>query len=691
LAFVVFGVGLDDTFIIMGEFSRTDPRKDPVERICQTMEVVGLSIFVTTLTTMLAFGLGTLSDVPAVRWLCLYALPTILIDFLYQITYFVALVVLDERRIRANRRDCCFCISVTKRIALDYAEPNGQNDGGNENQRQQVSRFLESFDVDVPPKTYAQRFMTYYAKLLLLPRVKAVVILSFTIFLGLAVYSATKMEQEFKAEEIVPQDSYVKGFLHGVNEYSAQVIQVGVYFRDVDQSSNNAQMKMYNYVEDLVDEFSDMTEEPSFCWIRDFQQLENQNEASANILENFTFAQKLDVALSIPAIKEVYGSDIVRNSTGDITASRCWLFFKNLDMQSVQAQTDMLLKQRAISRSQPVYTDETRTRLPFFSFSIWYIIWVRCDVWKSGDFAHCSCVSYSHVGFQIQIQQEFYTVAISELILTTIAGIVAVSVVGFFFIPHWTGVLFITPLITTLYIDLLGALQFAGISVNVVTYVCLVISVGLLVDFIMHILIKYYESHGRTREEKVIDILENMGPSILMGGLSTLLGVVPLAFSTNEVNRIVFISFIAMVTFGLGHGLIFLPVVLSLVGPTNFKPRFHHHRRDNHKKLPKDVPENVEVLPQEENSVDISSNYGNCECLRKQTSGTDAEEAKEEEPAATDGNEDCMMTHPTPILLATAQGRIGLALRQDHQKTKQRGKLERQGKHTGMRIEETNC
>lgn len=52
--------------------------------------------------------------------------------------------------------------------------------------------------------------------------------------------------------------------------------------------------------------------------------------------------------------------------------------------------------------------------------------------------------------------QEFYTVAINELILTTISGIVAVSIVAFLFIPHWTAVLFVSPLITTLYIDLLG-------------------------------------------------------------------------------------------------------------------------------------------------------------------------------------------------------------------------------------------
>lgn len=58
-----------------------------------------------------------------------------------------------------------------------------------------------------------------------------------------------------------------------------------------------------------------------------------------------------------------------------------------------------------------------------------------------------------------------------------------------------------------------------------------------------------------------------MGAAVLSGGLSTLLGVLPLALSTSEVMRTVFVSFLAMVTLGCGHGLMFLPVLLSVVGP----------------------------------------------------------------------------------------------------------------------------
>lgn len=73
-------------FIIHGEYVRTDESKDPVERVRDTLEEVGLSISLTTLTTALAFGLGMLSSIPQLIWCAMYAFPTVIIDFIYQIT-----------------------------------------------------------------------------------------------------------------------------------------------------------------------------------------------------------------------------------------------------------------------------------------------------------------------------------------------------------------------------------------------------------------------------------------------------------------------------------------------------------------------------------------------------------------------------------------------------------------------------
>lgn len=84
LPFIMFGIGLDDAFIITGEYARTDRSKDPVERMDDTIKNVGLSVSLTTITSILAFGLGAISTIPAVYNLCYYAFPTVAINFLYQ-------------------------------------------------------------------------------------------------------------------------------------------------------------------------------------------------------------------------------------------------------------------------------------------------------------------------------------------------------------------------------------------------------------------------------------------------------------------------------------------------------------------------------------------------------------------------------------------------------------------------------
>lgn len=55
---MVFGVGLDDIFIITGAYFRTGPSKETIPRIRETMEEVGNSISLTTITTTVAFLLG---------------------------------------------------------------------------------------------------------------------------------------------------------------------------------------------------------------------------------------------------------------------------------------------------------------------------------------------------------------------------------------------------------------------------------------------------------------------------------------------------------------------------------------------------------------------------------------------------------------------------------------------------------
>jgi hypothetical protein len=238
--------------------------------------------------------------------------------------------------------------------------------------------------------------MAWYAEKLMKPYIKVIVIACFIGFLGGAMYSATLLEQEFKAEEIVPKDSYVKGFLKGVNEYSVQTIMLGAYFHGVDQSNDDVQAQMFDYLTELS-EIDAIGGSPPFCWFRDFKKFEEDYADVLDSVGNLTFNQKLDLALGNAAIQEVYGGDIVRDEDGNVTASRCWLFIKHLDMQDVHAQTEMLLEQRDITLNHP--GNQGRSEPAFFSFDIWYIIWVS----QSIRFYHQGGIQFYWSSFQTSV------------------------------------------------------------------------------------------------------------------------------------------------------------------------------------------------------------------------------------------------------------------------------------------------
>ncbi|CAB9502719.1 Pick C1-like protein 1 [Seminavis robusta] len=510
LPFIMFGIGLDDAFIITGEYARTDPKKDPVERIDETIQAVGLSIALTTITSVLAFGLGAMSSVPAVFWLCYYAFPTLAINFLYQVTFFVAIIVIDEKRVQDRRRDCCVCFSGPK------VEENDDSQEPNDT------------PLEMP---MADRVMLKYADILLRPWMKVLVLIGFAAMLGGFAYSTTLLEQEFNFVDVLPSDSYITEFFDAFGElYDRGSTFPQAHFRFVDQSDPAIQDQMETYVNELV-AIDSVEYQPTFFWLRDFKKFLDSNQ---NTTADLAFNQQLDAFMEQPGVADLYGSDIFRDADGNVESSRVTFYITNVDIESVTDQVSVLEDLDAVTESQPV--NQGKEDFAFFNYGSIYNIW------------------------------EFYRVAVDELILTTITGVVAVTGVALVLVPHWSAALFVLPLISILYIDMLGFLQLAGAHVNAVSYISLVMSIGLLVDFVVHVLLRFYECEG-TRDEKVRETLRTMGSSIMIGAVSTFLGVIPLAFSTSEIFGTIFNAFVGLVVLGSLHGLVLLPVVLSLIGP----------------------------------------------------------------------------------------------------------------------------
>ncbi|CAB9506138.1 Pick C1-like protein 1 [Seminavis robusta] len=595
LPYVVIGIGLDDTFIITGAYFRTDPSLDIIDRITITMEEVAHSILLTTITTTFAFLLGLLSSLPGVVWLCMYAFTTIAIDFVYQITVFTAFIVLDERRIQAGRWDCLCCFktppkeekelevtNVADEVIPEDAEYNpiegreaDNGDAGRRSSRRhsgkndQISVQMNKVEArrlsligdhttqEPASLGLPERIMAKYATYLLTPIGKGLVLLVFGAFTGICAWRATLLTQDFKLGDFVPSDSYLRDILYSFESYASVIRPFGLYYRYMDQTDPDIQQQMIDYLEDLETlpeisssipvDFSgqedfvlgaNVTEIQPFCWVRDFRTFGPIIAQQYPQFVNWPFTTQLAAAMQDPVIREVYGSDIVRDEDGNITASRCWIFLSGLDLNSVDAQLQVLHDQREVGARQPLNK-------------------ANPDNWRMFLFD------------SIMLYWEAYDSALRELWFTIITGILSLAVISFLLIPHWTATFFVTPFMCMLYCNYLGTLELLGLHINGILYICVVVAVGLLVDFLMHMLLRYYETSVRkTRDERVKETLETMGASILLGGFTTFLGVIPLCFTTTAIFRLVFWAFFGMITLGVLTGLILLPVVLSLIGPT---------------------------------------------------------------------------------------------------------------------------
>ena len=115
-------------------------------------------------------------------------------------------------------------------------------------------------------------------------------------------------------------------------------------------------------------------------------------------------------------------------------------------------------------------------------------------------------------------------------------------------------------------IEVAGFMHFWGLTVDVISCNTLVISIGLCVDFSAHIAHGFLSSSG-DRNQRIISTLVKIGPAVLNGGLSTLLAFILLAFSKSYIFLSFFKIFFLICVLGLYHGLIALPVVLSIAGP----------------------------------------------------------------------------------------------------------------------------
>ena len=155
----------------------------------------GASFIVTSLTDMAAFAISSSSALPALASFCAYAAIGVFFLQFFSGTYFIAAVILDEKRQRDHKQDVLCCFKRKRDVPLG----NGHEDN-----------LLSSY------------FRKYHApEILGIAWNEVGVILGFAGLFAFGIYGTLNLTVEGSQRNFIPEDSYINDYFSTGDKYYA--------------------------------------------------------------------------------------------------------------------------------------------------------------------------------------------------------------------------------------------------------------------------------------------------------------------------------------------------------------------------------------------------------------------------------------------------------------------------------------
>eukprot|EP01059_Diplonema_ambulator_P017109 TRINITY_DN290_c0_g1_i3.p1 TRINITY_DN290_c0_g1~~TRINITY_DN290_c0_g1_i3.p1 ORF type:complete len:946 (+),score=350.46 TRINITY_DN290_c0_g1_i3:45-2840(+) len=524
LILVLLGVGVDDTFVIMDSWWDCAHIESMRERMIAAVKHAGPAVTITSVTDLIAFLAGSSSSLPALQDFCYYASVGIAFDFMFQVTFVVAVAYLDTVRQQQSRADVLCCIKV------------GDHTGVCLGSDEEKARWTEA------ERGLQNRVVgTYLPRLILGSNIgKAVVLVVSAVFLALGIYGCTQLEMNYNNEWFIPSGSPFRDVMRVRDTYfGGNELPANAYFGAIDYP--NEQGEVLRASEILRTNYW-VVENSTSSWMEDFQQWVQGHpvygvswDASKQQIVPAQFYSLLKVFASTatgPRGAWQHIDNIRWNDAGDeLKASRVGFRIISKSLTDGQGAIDAM--------------DSLRGALEgvAFPWAFPFVFWESYKVMVSG------------ITRNVAISGSAVFVLVTIMIANIQLG------------------LLVTVAIACVDVCMMGFMPFIGVQLNGVSLICVVMAVGLSVDYSVHIAGAFLtvrcddnEEHGG-RAQRAAYALWKMGPAVVNGGTSTFIAILPAAMAVSYVFKVFFRMFFLIIFFGQWFGVFFLPVVLSFIGP----------------------------------------------------------------------------------------------------------------------------